>query len=64
VQALQKLCAGVSLVHTLFLLNSVKLLNRVEDKLFSPQQHNNKENLATGGFEWLNFEQLLSKSVF
>jgi len=35
-QALQKLYAAVSLVHTLFLLNSVQISNRVEGKLFSP----------------------------
>jgi len=29
-QALQKLCIAVSLVHTLFLLNSVQILGRVE----------------------------------
>jgi len=46
------------------LLNSVQILNRVEGKSFSPYKHKNKESLATDRFEWLNFEQLLYKSVF
>jgi len=49
--------------HTLFLLNSVKISNRVEGKFFSPQ-HNNKESLTTDRFEPLNLEQLLHNSVF
>jgi len=51
---------------THFLLNSVKILNGVEGKLFSPtrKQHNNKESLANDLFEQQNFEQSIFKTVF
>jgi len=53
-------------VHAHFLLNSVKILNAAEGKLFSPsrKQHNNKESLATYFFERLNFEQSFLKPYF
>ena len=66
--SLQRSRAAVSLVHALFLLNSVayKFLNGMECKLFSPtrKQYNNKESLATDLFERLNFEQSFFKTVF
>jgi len=58
---------GVTVIdNMLFLLNSVKFLDRVGPKSFlhSSMTMNNKESLSTDRFERLNFEQLLYKSLF
>jgi len=58
---------GVTVIdNMLFLLNSVKILDRVGPKSFlhSSMTMNNKESLSTDRFERLNFEQLLYKSLF
>jgi len=54
---------GVTGAHTVFIEFSTNV-KQGRGQLFSPQQYNNKESLATGHFERLNFEQLPCKSVF
>jgi len=54
---------GVTGAHTVFIEFSANV-KQGRGQLFSPQQYNNKESLATGRFERLNFEQLPCKSVF